>query len=84
LSVAPNGPPDALEVPVAGLWRLRPPGPEDLFASPEFLRLTEAVQTHYPNWGKTVFALGTALRSLGLPCELPAERQQSPINGGRY
>lgn len=73
--MAANEPPDALKKAVAELWRLLPPGPDNLFSSPEFLRLKEALQSLHPRVGKPVFALGTALRSLGLPCGLPQDRQ---------
>ena len=56
------------------LWRLSPPGPDNLLAAPAFVRLREACRDRYPNTGKTgpAFALSNALRSLGLPCTLPA------------
>lgn len=60
---------------VDALWRLPPPGPENLFSAPEFRKLSAAVQATYPSAGRPVFALGTALRNLGLPCNLPADRQ---------
>ncbi|MBI0537491.1 hypothetical protein D9599_18180 [Roseomonas sp. KE2513] len=68
-------PPDAVKSAVAELWGLPPPGPDNLFSSPEFVRLKEALQSLYPEVGKPVFALGTALRSLGLPCGLPRNQQ---------
>jgi hypothetical protein len=54
------------------LWRLRRPGPDNLLSVPAFVRLREACRDDYPNAGKKgpAFALSTALRSLGLPCEL--------------
>jgi len=79
LSYVPNKPPDPLQAAIAELWRLRPPGPENLFAAPEFLLLKEALRTQYPNAGKPVFALGNALRNLGLPCELAAGRQHLSV-----
>ncbi|EJU13466.1 hypothetical protein LH128_08626 [Sphingomonas sp. LH128] len=60
---------------MAELWRLAPPGPDNLLAAPAFDRLREACRDGYPNAGKKgpTFALSTALRSLGLPCELRAD-----------
>ena len=52
-----------------------PPGPDNLFSSPEFVQLKEALQSLHSKVGKPVFALGTALRSLGLPCGLPQDQQ---------
>lgn len=59
---------------MADLWRLSPPGPDNLLAAPAFGRLREACRDGYSNAGKTgpAFALATALRSLGLPCTLSA------------
>lgn len=56
------------------LWRLSPPGPDNLLAAPAFVRLREACRNGYSNMGKNGpgFALSTALRSLGLPCVLPS------------
>lgn len=54
------------------LWRLRPPGPDNILAHPDFMRLRETCRDCYPNAGKKGpnFALSTALRALGLPCHL--------------
>ncbi|MBN9508947.1 MAG: hypothetical protein J0I21_07475 [Alphaproteobacteria bacterium] len=54
------------------LWRLRPPGPDNILVHPAFERLREACREGYPNAGKKgpAFALSTALRALGLPCHL--------------
>lgn len=54
------------------LWRLRPPGPDNILAHPAFMRLRESCCDDYPNAGKKGpnFALSTALRALGLPCHL--------------
>ena len=56
---------------VEALWRIPRPGLENLLAAPSFVALSEACQAEYGG-GKSVFALSTALRSLGLPCNLPA------------
>ncbi|MCY1507416.1 hypothetical protein D9M68_416900 [compost metagenome] len=54
------------------LWLLCPPGPGNILAHPAFERLRKACSDGYPNAGKKgpAFALSTALRALGLPCEL--------------
>ena len=54
---------------MAELWRLSPPGPDNILAHPAFVRLREACRDNYPGTGKTgpAFALSTALRGLGLP-----------------
>jgi hypothetical protein len=54
------------------LWRIPRPGPDNLLASPQFVTLSELCQAEYGG-GKPVFALSVALRSLGLPCHLPAK-----------
>lgn len=70
---------ETLRTPLEALWRIPPPGPDNLFSAPAFVRLSEAARSAYPNAGRPVFALGTALRSLGLPCGLPADRQQMSL-----
>lgn len=55
---------------VEALWRIPRPGPDNLLASPQFVALCETCQSEYGG-GKPVFALSAALRSLGLPCQLP-------------
>lgn len=69
------GPSEAMLQAIAELWRLRPPGPDNILAAPAFVRLREACRDGYPNAGKSgpSFALSTALRALGLPCELRRE-----------
>jgi hypothetical protein len=56
---------------VEALWRVPRPGPDNLLAAASFVALSEVCQAEYGG-GKPVFALSTALRSLGLPCHLPA------------
>lgn len=75
MSDAQPGPSEAMLHAMAELWRLAPPGPDNLLAAPAFVRLREACRVGYPNAGKKgpTFALSTALRSLGLPCELRAD-----------
>lgn len=58
---------------VEAVWRIPRPGPDNLLASPAFIALSELCQAEYGG-GKPVFALSTALRSLGLPCHLPANK----------
>jgi hypothetical protein len=67
-----KGPSPAMLKTLADLWRLRPPGPDNILAHPAFVCLREICRDGYPNAGKTGpnFALSTALRALGLPCEL--------------
>jgi hypothetical protein len=69
VALAPN---EALLRAMAELWRLSPPGPDNLLAVPAFERLRDACRAGYPNAGNKgpAFALSTALRSLGLPCVL--------------
>lgn len=58
---------------VEALWRIQRPGPDNLLAAPSFVVLSEVCQSEYGG-GKPVWALSTALRSLGLPCHLPASK----------
>lgn len=58
---------------VKALWRIPRPGPDNLLAAPAFIALSKVCQQDYGG-DKPVFALSAALRSLGLPCQLPAER----------
>jgi len=69
------GPSDTMIAALTDLWRLRPPGPENLLKTPAFLRLREACRVGYPNAGShgPNFALSTALGALGLPCSLPPD-----------
>src|SRR3546814_9287362 len=67
---------------IEALWRIPWPGPDNLLASPQFVTLSELCQAEYGG-GKPVFALSVALRSLGLPCHLPAKSAAmalDPIN----
>lgn len=69
------GPHSAMIAAMSDLWRLRPPGPDNVLAHPAFERLREACRDSYLNAGKKgpAFALSTALRALGLPCGLRKE-----------
>jgi len=72
MSEAASGPSEAMISAMTDLWRLRPPGPDNVLAHPAFERLREVCRDGYPNAGQKgpAFALSTALRALGLPCEL--------------
>ncbi|MGL9623661.1 hypothetical protein QRQ56_37475 [Bradyrhizobium sp. U531] len=67
-----TGPSMAMLAAMTDLWRLPPPGPDNILAHPAFVRLREICRDGYPNAGKKGpnFALATALRALGLPCHL--------------
>lgn len=58
---------------VEALWRIPRPGPTNLLAAPQFIALIELCQAEY-KIDKPIFAVSTALRSLGLPCQLPTDR----------
>lgn len=75
MSDAATGPSSAMISAMSELWRLRPPGPDNILAYPAFERLREVCRDGYPNAGKKgpAFALSTALRALGLPCGLQKE-----------
>ncbi len=65
------GPSDALKQAVAELWTVPPPGPENLFYALPFEHLRSVCQADYPTAGagsNPTFALGNAIRSLGVPC----------------
>ncbi|MBX9828017.1 MAG: hypothetical protein K2Y27_23860 [Xanthobacteraceae bacterium] len=72
MSEAATDPSSAMISAMSELWRLRPPGPDNILAHPAFVRLREVCRDGYPNAGKKGpgFALATALRALGLPCNL--------------
>ena len=75
MSEAATSPSSAMISAMSDLWRLHPPGPDNILAHPAFERLREACRDGYPNAGKKgpAFALSTALRALGLPCGLQKE-----------
>jgi hypothetical protein len=67
-------PPAELVTAIEALWSVPRPGPENLFYSRPFVRLKEVCSRLYPNATDNfgfAFALGDALRSLGLPSGLP-------------
>ncbi|MCS2611005.1 hypothetical protein LLY24_16945 [Halomonas sp. wenzhen-202101] len=55
---------------LGALWRIPPPGPDNLLSAPEFISLSKLIAQRTGN--TATFALSNALRSLGLPCGLPA------------
>lgn len=64
------------------LWKIRAPGPENLWASPEFVALKAILVQRYENGKSTFgleFALVSALRSLGLPCLQSQELLYPPL-----
>lgn len=70
-----SGPSAAMLEAIGELWRLRPPGPDNILAHPAFVRLREACRNDQSGAGTIgfAFALSTALRTLGLPCSLPGD-----------
>jgi len=63
--------PTAITKAVVALWRIPPPGPNNLLSAQSFVRLRDACDSLYPTSKDAFgFALANALRSLGLPCEL--------------
>ena len=66
-----SAPPELIAA-IEALWRIPRPGPDNLLAAPRFVALSELCRTLYGG-DKAVFSLSTALRSLGLPCGLPAK-----------
>ncbi len=75
MSEAASGPSNAMISAMSDLWRLRPPGPDNILAYPAFERLRLVCRDNHPNAGEKGpgFALSTALRALGLPCSLQKE-----------
>ncbi|WP_380780418.1 hypothetical protein [Sphingomonas sp. R86520] len=55
---------------VETLWHIPRPGPDNLLSAPRFTALAEICNAEYGG-DKPAFALSAALRSLGLPCDLP-------------
>jgi hypothetical protein len=65
--------PPVLTEAVAVLWRIPPPGPDNLLSNPRFKRLRDTCDSLYPQFkskNAPGFALSNALRALGLPCQL--------------
>jgi len=70
---------DKLLATLEALWRIPPPGPDNLLSEPAFVALSELIAQRTAN-GKATFALSNALRSLGLPCGLPLEHRASALD----
>jgi hypothetical protein len=65
--------PAALTNAVAALWRIPPPGPNNLLSAPRFVHLRDTCESLYSNAGSRDalgIALSNAVRALGLPCGL--------------
>jgi hypothetical protein len=78
-----DGPREALIEALTSLWRIPAPGPERLRATAAFKWLSKTTLSDYPSIhdGRTStfdFALEGALPALGLPCQLPSGRSNSP------
>jgi hypothetical protein len=74
--------PTTLSDAVTELWRLSPPAPANLFRAPSFEHLRGLCQQLYENAGSGIgltFALGNALRALGLPCGLTLRNAEFAI-----
>jgi excisionase family DNA binding protein len=50
MSEAATGPSSAIIAAMSDLWRLRPPGPDNILAHPAFERLREACRDGYQSW----------------------------------
>lgn len=64
---------------LAALWRIPPPGPDNLLSAPAFVALSELIAQRTDS-GKATFALSNALRALGLPCGLPANYREPMLD----
>ena len=75
--------PPSLANAVEQLWRLAPPGPKNIFTAPQFMDLQVVCEHLYPHAGRNdsmSFALHFALRSFGLPCGLPQDKQHRALS----
>jgi hypothetical protein len=67
--------PPALTEAVSALWRIPPPGPNNLLSARPFVHLRDTCNMLFPNSKDEIgFGLANALHALGLPCHLPAAR----------
>ena len=74
-----SGTPETLTKVIEVLWRMSPPGPNNLLSAPQFIRIRDLLMSLYANAGekdrlgkdRLGIALANALRGLGLPCRLP-------------
>jgi hypothetical protein len=65
--------PTALTEAITELWRIPPPGPDNLLSAPRFVHLRGTCESLYSNAGSRDalgIALSNAVRALGLPCGL--------------
>jgi len=60
------------------LWRIPPPNPSNLFKAPAFAQLTDLCGEIY-GYPHSSSALANAIRSLGIPCNLPPDKQNRAI-----
>lgn len=71
--------PDPILISLIGeLWRIPRPGPDKLFAAPRFVALRDYCAERFGG-GKAPFALSTALRALGFPCQLPKGKEDRAL-----
>lgn len=80
-SMSPT-PPSLMDA-VEQLWRLPSPGPKNIFTAAQFLDLRVVCEQLYPYAGRNEsmsFALHFALRSFGLPCGLPQDKQHRALS----
>ncbi|MGY4395291.1 hypothetical protein ACVWZA_000452 [Sphingomonas sp. UYAg733] len=68
---------EAMRTVLAPLWGLQSPGPDNLYQHPAFAALKAFCEATYPSAEPglgSAFALGDALRALGLPCSIKPPR----------
>lgn len=64
---------------LSDLWRIPRPGPDKLFSSPRFVALRDLCAERFGG-GKAPFALSTALRGMGFPCQLPKGKENLTLD----
>lgn len=73
-------PPDpTIVASLSDLWRIPRPGPDKLFSSPRFVALRDLCAERFGG-GKAPFALSTALRGMGFPCQLPKGKEHLTLD----
>jgi hypothetical protein len=75
-------PPAPLREAVAALWRIRPPGPRNLFKAPEFAHLRDLCASLYPKSRVSIWALMHGLDALGLPSRPPPADPDLALSAG--
>jgi hypothetical protein len=73
LTIAETPVPAPLTEAIKALWRIPPPGPNNLLSDLRFIRLRDTCESLYPrakSKDALSFALSNALRALGLPAGL--------------